>query len=71
MIHVEGYHEYRGGVQYRGGTQITKDYSPYSTAYPRGTHDIPHIYHDIPHGTQDVLHGTYMSPTVLNTHYTE
>ena len=25
MMHVEGYHEYRGGVQCCGGTQITKD----------------------------------------------
>ena len=27
MMHVEGYHEYRGKgiVQYLGGTQITKD----------------------------------------------
>ena len=35
-----GYHEYRGGVQYHGGTQITKDFSPH------GTHDIPHMHHD-------------------------
>ena len=29
-----GYHEYRGGVLYRG-------YSPHGTEHPHGTHDIP------------------------------
>ena len=43
-----GYHEYRGGVQYHGDTQITKD-------FPHGTHDIPHVHHDIPHGPEHAL----------------
>ena len=40
MIYVGGYHEYRGGVQYRGGcsvpwgTQIIKDFSPHGTEHP-------------------------------------
>ena len=41
MIHVGGYHEYHGGVQNCGGTQITKDFpptvlmiSPHNTEYP-------------------------------------
>ena len=75
MMHVRGYHEYRGGgggggvqyrggtilcslstvgdimihvgnimsamgVQYCGGTQITKDLFPHGTEHPHGTHDI-------------------------------
>ena len=28
MKHVEGYHEYCESVQFRGGTQITKDFPP-------------------------------------------
>ena len=43
-----GYHEYRGGVQYHGDTQITKD-------FPHGTHDIPHVHHDIPPGPEHAL----------------
>ena len=35
-----------GGVQFRGGTQITKD------NILHGTHDIPHVYHEFPHGTE-------------------
>ena len=31
--HVEGYHQYRGGVQYCGGTQITKIISPHDTEH--------------------------------------
>ena len=38
MIHVGGYHEYRGGVQCRGGTQITKDYIP-----PQYSCYLPHV----------------------------
>ena len=63
MMHVGRYHEYRGGVQYRGSTQITK-HSPHSTEHPQGTHDISHVHHDIPHGTKypqnthDIPHGT-------------
>ena len=28
MTHAGGYRKYRGGVQYRGGTQMTKDFPP-------------------------------------------
>ena len=35
MIHLGGYHEYLGGVQYCRGTQMTKDDTP------SGTHGIP------------------------------
>ena len=42
MIHVGGYHEYRGDVQYHGGTQITKDFFPHGTEHPHGNDDIPH-----------------------------
>ena len=41
-----------GGVQYHGGTQIKKIYSPIVLNTPHGTHDIPHVQHDIPHGTE-------------------
>ena len=34
MIHVGGYHEYRGGCSVPWGTQITKDFSPYGTEHP-------------------------------------
>ena len=34
MMHVGGYHEYRGGVQYRGG------YHPLKFEYRGGYHDI-------------------------------
>ena len=33
MMHVGGYHEYRGGVQYRGG------YNPLKFEYRGGYHD--------------------------------
>ena len=52
MIHVGGYHEYCGGVQYRRGTQITKDLSPLDTEHPHGTYDIPCVHHDSPHSTE-------------------
>ena len=29
-----GYHEYHGGGQYRGGTQVTKDCIPHGTEKP-------------------------------------
>ena len=48
MIHVGGYHEYRGGCSVLCGTQITKDFSPTVLNIPHGTHDIPHVHHDIP-----------------------
>ena len=53
MIHVGGYHGYRGGVQYPGGSQITKDFPPQDN--PHGT-EQPHDAHGTvnPHGTQDV-----------------
>ena len=65
MIHVGEYHEYHGGVQYCGGTQITKDFFPTVLNIPHGTHDIPYMHHDIPtvlsipHGTQDYSQGTH------------
>ena len=34
MSTVRRYNEYRGGVQYSGGTQITKDFFPYGIEYP-------------------------------------
>ena len=51
-----GYLDYRGGVQYRGGTQITKD------LFPNGTDDISHVHHDISHIYHDI-------PTILNIHH--
>ena len=44
MVHVGRYHEITVvGVQYRGGTQITKMTSPTCIMIsPHGTHDIPH-----------------------------
>ena len=60
---VGGYHDARGGVQYRGGTQITKDFFSTVLNTP-GTHDIPTcIMISIPHGTQDNPHGTQDIPT--------
>ena len=63
-----GYHEYRGG------TQITKDFPPVVLMIfptfimisfmvqilniPHGTQDIPYGTQDIPHGTHDIFHGT-------------
>ena len=49
MIHVRGY-QYRGGVQYCGGTQITKDDIP-----PRYSL-YPPMYHESPHGTERTLY---------------
>ena len=51
MIHVWGYHEYCGGVQYRRGTQITRFFF-HGTEHPHSTHDIPHVHHDVPHGAE-------------------
>ena len=49
MIHVGGYHEYRGGCSVPWGTQITKDFTPPTVLNTlHGTHDIPHVHHDIP-----------------------
>ena len=41
-----GYHEYHGGVQYNGGTQMTKDFFPIVLNTPLGTHDIMSIVGD-------------------------
>ena len=51
MTHVGGYHEYRGGVQCRGGTQITKD------DIIHGTEDIlsPTVL-NTPHDTEHTLY---------------
>ena len=43
-------------VQYRGGTQITKDDIPLCIEHPRSAQRSPHIYHNIPHSTPP--HGT-------------
>ena len=43
-----GYHEYCGGVQYRGGTQITKDCSPTVL-------NTPTVLMTSPHGTENTL----------------
>ena len=68
MMHVGGYHEYRGGCSVPWGTQITIDFSPHGTEHPprysrypptvlkitqHGTHDIPTVL-NTPHGTQDI-----------------
>ena len=63
MMHVGGYHEYRGGVQYVPWEDTIFCYlsTPTVLNTPHGSHDIPHMY-NIPHGTQitkdDVPHGT-------------
>ena len=67
-MHVGGCHEYRGGVQYRGGTQITKDFPPIVLNTPAVLMIFtitPHGTHDIPHGTQDIPTFIMISPTVL------
>ena len=59
IMHVGGYHEYRTGVQYHGGTQIRKDYTLHGTETSPMVRMISrHMYHDIPHGTHDIPHGT-------------
>ena len=40
MMHVGGYHEYHGGVQYRGG------YHPLKSEYRGGYHDTCGGYHE-------------------------
>ena len=45
-----------GVVQYRGGTQITKECIPQGTEHPQGTQDIPHETQDIPDGTEHTLY---------------
>ena len=66
-----GFNEYHGGVQYRRGTQITKDFPPMvhmisSTCimiFPMCIMissmvlSIPHGTQDNPHSTRDILHG--------------
>ena len=46
MIHVEGYYEYRGGVQYCGG------YHPLKFKYRWGYHDTCGGYHEYCGGVQ-------------------
>ena len=50
MMHVEGYHEYRGGVQYCGGYHDTCGdiMSTVGCSVPWGTQ----ITKDSPHGTK-------------------
>ena len=49
-----GYHEYCGGVQYCGGTHITKDYSTHGTEHPTALKISPqHTEH--PQRTHDIL----------------
>ena len=64
FVYCGGYHEYRWGVQYRGGTKKTKDLSPTVLNTPTALmissimyHDIPMVL-NIPQGTQDIPHGT-------------
>ena len=59
MIHVRGY-QYRGGVQYCGGTQITKDDIP-----PRYSL-YPPMYHESPHGTERTLYRVTLEPLVVH-----
>ena len=71
MIHLGGYHEYHGGVQYHRGTQITKDLppmilntptvlmiSPTCLMIPPTVLSILHGTQDSPHSIQDIPHGT-------------
>ena len=51
IMYMWGYNEYCGGVQYRGGTQMTKNSPP-----PMVLKISPHMHHDIPHGTAHTLH---------------
>ena len=50
-----------GGVQYCGGTKITKDLFPHGTEHPHGTQGTPtvlkvsHTVLSISHGTQDPM----------------
>ena len=52
MIHVGDTMSTMGGVQYRGGAQITKDYSPTVLNTPHGTHDTPKCIMIFPHRTE-------------------
>ena len=52
MMHVGGYHEYRGGCSVPWGENLLLFEYPTVLNTPHGTHDIPHMYHDIPHDTQ-------------------
>ena len=66
MIHAGDIMSTVGGVQYCGGTQMTKDNIPHGTEHPP-VQNIPHGTQDIPHCTHDILYGTE-HPKVLNTH---
>ena len=57
MINVEGYHEYPGGVQYRGGTQKQTIY-PLTVLMisPTVLKISPHSTHDTPHSTEHTLY---------------
>ena len=52
MMHVGGYHEYRGGCSVPWGENLLLFEYPTVLNTLHGTHDIPHMYHDIPQGTQ-------------------
>ena len=59
IINVGGHHEYRRGVQYCGGTQITKYCIPHGVEYPTALKKSPHGTHDIPlppHGIEHTLY---------------
>ena len=62
MMHVGAYHEYRGGVQYRGGKSLLLFEYPTVLNTPTVLMISPHMHHDIPHGTQiskdGIPHGT-------------
>ena len=71
-----GYHEYRGGDQYRGGTQITKDLSLHGTEHPPSYSRYPPRYSKYSpryskYSPRYWTSATVLStPTVLNTYYT-
>ena len=60
----EGYLEYRGDVQYRGG-YLEHRGGVQQDLFPHGMETL-HSTHDIPHGTQDHPHIYHGIPTVLN-----
>ena len=48
MMHMGGYHEYRGECSVPWGESLLLFEYPTVLNTPHGTHDIPHMYHNIP-----------------------
>ena len=48
MMHVGGYHEYRGGCSVPWGENLLLFEYPTVLNTLHGTHDIPHMYHESP-----------------------